>query len=295
LRELRGEKMLKKIVLLILALTLLFTLAACTATGSKTPDQDAASNNVENGEKSNEPLKIKLATIPNIEPRLQIAKEILKEINVELEIVVFDGNAMPATALKDGDVDGILVNHLKWINTFNAANNSNLVMVEPYYYYSPIRMYSKKWKSVAEFPEGAVISVSNDPSNLEIALNMLQKEGLITLGEKTGDFYTEVDIIENPKNIKLVMAETINVAKSIDDVDAVISFAFYAVRAGGVKAEDFLSQNDTDKEECPVGIIVQDGNQNAEWAKYLAENLIKDKWTDKADEVYPPGCYPYYK
>lgn len=287
--------MLKKIISLTLALTMLFTLAACSTTAKETPVQAPATNTEEKTETSSEPIKIKLATIPNIEPRLQIAKEILKEINVEVEIVVFDGNSMPATALKDGDVDGILVNHLKWINTFNAANNSNLVMVEPYYYYSPIRMYSKKWKSIEEFPDGAVISVSNDPSNLEIALNMLQKEGLITLGEKTGDFYTEVDIVENPKNIKLVMSETINVAKSIDDVDAVISFAFYAVRAGGIKAEDFLSQNDTDKEECPVGIVVQDGDQDKEWAKYLAENLVKDKWTDKADEFYPAGCYPYYK
>ena len=280
--------MVKKIIAFTLICAMLFALTACSATPEEAPVDKS-------GEETKEPIKIKLATIPNIEPRLQIAKEILEEINVEVEIVVFDGNAMPATALKDGDVDGLLVNHLKWINTFNEANNSKLVMVEPYYYYSPIRMFSKKWKSVEEFPEGAVIAVSNDPSNLEIALNMLQKVGLITLGEKTGNFYTEVDIVENPKNIKLVMAETINVAKSIDDADAVISFTFYAVRAGGVAAEDFLAENETDKEECPVGIVVQDGNQDTEWAKYLAENLIKDKWTDKADASYPPGCYPYYK
>lgn len=284
----------KKIILLVLICTMLLTFAACSSSPATTGESDPI-DEAKSTEETSEPIKIKLATIPNVEPRLQIAKEILAEINVDVEIVVFDGNAMPATALKDGDVDGILVNHLKWINTFNEANGSKLVMVEPYYYYSPIRMYSKKWKSIEEFPDGAVIGVSNDPSNLEIALTMLQKSGLITLGEKTGDFYTEVDIIENPKNIKLVMAETINVAKSIDDADAVISFAFYAVRAGGVEADDFLAENETDEEECPVGIIVQDGDQDLEWAKYLAENLIKDKWTDKADESYPEGCYPYYK
>ena len=149
--------------------------------------------------------------------------------------------------------------------------------------------------AAGEAGDGAIIAVSNDPSNLEIALLMLQKVGLITLGEKTGDFFTEVDIIENPKNIKLVMAETINVAKSIDDADAVISFAFYAVRAGGVEADDFLAENETDKEECPVGIIVRDGDQTAEWATYLAKTLLEDKWTDKADALYPAGCYPYYK
>lgn len=280
--------MTKKIIALTLICSMLFAFTACTGGAAKTATDAPA-------EEVKAPTKIKLATIPNIEPRLQIAKEILKEINVDVEIVVFDGNAMPATALKDGAVDGLIVNHLKWINTFNKANGSNLVMVEPYYYYSPIRMFSKKWKSIEEFPQGAVIAVSNDPSNLEIALEMLQKVGLIKLGEKTGEFYTEVDIVENPKDIKLVMAETINVAKSIDDADAVISFTFYAVRAGGVDPNDFLAENEKDKEECPVGLVVQDGNQNVEWAKYLAENLPKDKWTQKADEFFPPGCYPYYK
>ncbi len=279
----------KKIIVLTLLVTMLLALTGCAAKPAATPASQP------NGAGSG-PLKIKMATIPNVEPRLQIAKEILKEINVDLEIVVFDGNAMPATALKDGDVNGLIVNHLKWINTFNAANKSNLVMVEPYYYYSPIRMYSKKWKSVEEFPTGAVIGVSNDPSNLEVALKMLQKVGLIKLADKkTGDFYTEVDIVENPKKIKLVMAETINVAKSIDDADAVISFAFYAVRAGGVKVEDFLAENEADKAEFPVGVVVRAEDKDAAWAKYLAENLIKDKWTDKADTLYPPGCYPYYK
>jgi D-methionine transport system substrate-binding protein len=286
--------MTKKFTTLLLIFIMLLTLTACTDTSDKPAGVSEAGQEV-NTEEPEEPTKVKLATIPNIEPRLQIAKEILEEINVEVEIVVFDGNSMPATALKDGDVDGILVNHRKWMETFNEANGSNLVMVEPYYYYSPIRMYSTKWDSIEEFPEGAVIGVSNDPSNLEIALNMLEKVGLITLGEKTGDFYTEVDIIENPKNIKLVMSETINVATSINEVDAVISFAFYAVRAGGVDANDFLIENETDKEECPVGFIVNDGVQNQEWIKYLAENIVKDKWTEKADELYPAGCYPYYK
>lgn len=246
---------------------MLLMAVACTSTpetkGEAKPI-DESNQTEETSEKTSNPKKVRLATIPNIEPHLQIAKE-------------------------------ILVNHLKWINAFNEANGSNLVMVEPYYYYSPIRMYSKKWDSVEEFPEGAVIAVSNDPSNLEVALIMLQDVGLITLGEKSGDFYTEVDIVENPKNIQLIMAETIDVAKSIDDADAVISFAFYAVRAGGVKADDFLAENKRDKEEYPVGLIVQEGDQDAEWAKYLAENFLKDKWIEKADEFYPEGCYPYYR
>ncbi|KNF09068.1 NLPA lipoprotein [Gottschalkia purinilytica] len=277
--------MFKKVLYVILLVTVCILAIACKST---TP-----SSNTDKGD-STQKTVIKLATIPNIEPRLQWAKEILAEKGIEVEIVVFDGNSMPATALKDGDVDGILVNHKKWIETFNKENNSNLVMIEPYYYYSPIRMYSKKHKTVNDIPKNATIAVSNDPSNLDIALNMLQNVGLIKLGEKTGEFYTEVDIVENPKNIKLIMAETINVARSLDDADAVISFIFYVKKAGGVDVNEYLYENPTDKDECPVGLIVQDKDKEAEWAKYLAERFISDEYLKKSKEEYA-DLYKYYK
>lgn len=287
----------KKCMSFILAMLLGVSLFGCTSSGEQTPTPTATNPTTSAPEATDDAAvtNVKIATIPNIEPRVQICKEILAEIGVDVEVVVFDGNSMPATALKDGDVDALLVNHLKWINTFNEANNCNLVMLQPYYYYSPIRLYSLKWKTADEFPQNATVVVSNDPSNFEIALLMLEDFGLIELSdEKTGDFYTDVDIVSNPKNIQLIQAETINVARSINDADAVVSFAYYVYQAGADQ-NDYLAENPTDKEECPVGIVVQPEDEDAEWANYLAQHLLDDKWTDAADEFYPEGCYPYYK
>ncbi|CAM2740609.1 MetQ/NlpA family ABC transporter substrate-binding protein [Hathewaya histolytica] len=276
--------MFKKFICTILLATLCVSASAC---GSKTSSSDAKN------EDAKQKKVIKLATISAQKSRLEWAKEILAEKGINAEIVVFDGNSMPATALKDGDVDGVLVNHKKWMETFNKENKSSLVMMKPYYYYSPIRMYSKKHTTIEAIPKNAKISVSNDPSNLDIALKMLQDVGLIKLGKKTGEFYTPVDIVENSKNIKLIMAETINVARSLDDADAVISFTFYVKKAGGIDVKKFLYENPTDKDQLPVGLIVQEKDKEAEWAKYLAEHFVSEKYLKKAKDVYGDSyvCY----
>jgi len=185
----------KKFVAMALAALMVLSMVAC---GS---DDTAA-----NGDNAGEKTTVKIGTIASIEPRVQLGKEILSEIDVEAEVVLFEGNAGPATALKDGDVDGIIINHLQWITAFNEANGCDLVMLEPYAYYSPTRMFSNKYSSVEEIPDGATIAVSNDPSNLGIALTMLESLGFIKLGEKTEAYYSEADIVENTKNVNLVSA-----------------------------------------------------------------------------------------
>ena len=45
--------------------------------------------------------------------------------------------------------------------------------------------------------------------------------------QKTGLFYTVLDIKDNPKKIKLIETEITQTARSIQDVDAIISPAYY--------------------------------------------------------------------
>lgn len=269
----------KKIFCTILSIVMLLSLCACGETKTSGPE--------------NEVTSVKLACLASTEPRLQLCKEILAEINVDCEIVLCEGNAGPATALLEGDVDGEIVNHLPWITAFNEANNCNLVMMQPYAYYCPTRMYSSKWNSVEEIPDNANIVISNDPSNLSIALTMLQSCGLIELGEMTDSYYSEADIIANPKNLQFTLTDTVYVVSSYNEADAIICFSNYAV-AGDFDATKYLYENPTDKDKCPCGLIVNEENQDAEWAKYLAEQLATEKWINRAIEIYGEGAHGYY-
>ena len=64
-------------------------------------------------------------------------------------------------------------------------------------------VYSKKYESVEELPEGATIIFSNSVADHGRVLSLLESAGLIKLAEGVDKVTAEVkDIVENPKNIE---------------------------------------------------------------------------------------------
>lgn len=278
-----------KIKALSLALILVVCLALAGCNSSETANTDK--NNPESKVKK----ELKIACMGSSRVRVEWMKEALEPLGYKVEAVVFDGGSLPPTALKDGDVDGLLINHLPFIKSFNENNGCDLQMIEPYYCYAPTRMYSKKYTSVDQIPDNAVISIANDPSNIEIALKMLRDLGLLKLGEKRDAFYSELDIIENPKNIHLSLADVTTTVRSIDDADAIISFAYYAMAASDGKLDPkiFLYE-DPGSKDCPIGLVVQPENLNAEWATATAKALLSDEYVKKFEAEYK-GTYALYR
>lgn len=84
-----------------------------------------------------------------------------------------------------------------------------------------VGLYSKKYKSFAELPEGASVAIANDPINSGRGLQLLAKAGLITLKPGVGYKATEEDIIANPKKIKILQVEAVQLVRAYDDADLV--------------------------------------------------------------------------
>ncbi len=61
---------------------------------------------------------------------------------------------------------------------------------------------------------------------------MLQAHGLLKLKDPKNVFATENDIIENPKNIKIVQADTSLLTRMLDDVELAVINNTYAGQAG---------------------------------------------------------------
>lgn len=90
----------------------------------------------------------------------------------------------------------------KFVMSYNKNNNADLDMAKPYAMYTGIGLYSEKHSSTAEFPDGAKIAVMNDAMNEDIALRILESQGLIKLNADQKQA-TVADIVENPKkNLK---------------------------------------------------------------------------------------------
>ena len=111
------------------------------------------------------------------------------------EFVLFDSNVLPITAANDGNIDISFGQHIKFMEKFNESNNGDLAMMKPYGYYTGIGLYSEKYKSIEELPEGAKISIMNDAMNMDRGLKILQDINLIKLSDKHEGAYTIIDIV----------------------------------------------------------------------------------------------------
>ncbi len=267
-------KIIKKLGGLILSLMLVLGLTAC---GNNSGD-----------EMSEEKKSFTIGCMPLNEPGVQAIADMMKEKGYEVEVKVFDGNNLPAMALKDGEIDSLMLNHLPWINTFNEENNSELVLVEPFKYASLLGIYSSKHDSLDQIPDGGTITVSNDPSNMERALQFLEKLDFIKLGEKTGDFYTVLDVKENKKNLKFLEVETTSTAASYKDTDATIAFTS-VMKNAGIDTFSYLEQDDL-YVNYPTGLVVKKGDEDSEWAKAVMEVTATEQYSKKFNEIFG-GAY----
>lgn len=277
------KRTLKKLICIFAVVVLSVALAACSS--------NTASKNVDSKMAQPDKKEIKIACMSTFEPMIGWLQEGLAPLGYDVKAVMFDANQLPATALKDGDVDGVIHNHLPWIKTFNQLNGSDLQMPQPYLTYARTAVYSVKHKTIDAIPQNARIAVPGDPSNMDKSLLILKAMGLITLGEKSGKFYTLLDIKDNPKNIKIIETEISQTIRSINDVDAAITPAYRAWKAG-VDPKSFLYE-DPDSANYQTGLVVNAKDVNAKWVQEALKVTQSAEFKEKFNAFYQ-GTYILY-
>lgn len=167
--------------------------------------------------------KIVIGTSAICKDVLEVAVEVFNKSNAEYEaeIKVFDDAVTPDIATWEGSIDGTFHQYKSYMDNFNVSNNAKLITYGKEVFAFQIGLYSNKIKSISEVTDGMTVALSNDVSNRAIALKLLAKEGLITLDEGVKEPST-IDIKENPKNLKFVEMERLNLANAVDDTDMAV-------------------------------------------------------------------------
>lgn len=167
--------------------------------------------------------KIVIGTSAICKDVLEVAVGVFNKSNAEYEaeIKVFDDAVTPDIATWEGSIDGTFHQYKSYMDNFNESNNAKLITYGKEVFAFQIGLYSNKIKSISEVTDGMTVALSNDVSNRAIALKLLAKEGLITLDEGVKEPST-IDIKENPKNLKFVEMERLNLANAVDDTDMAV-------------------------------------------------------------------------
>ena len=132
----------------------------------------------------------------------------------------------------------------------------------------PMGIYSKKVKTLAELQPGAKIAVPNDPTNGGRALLLLQKQGLLKLRPDAGLKATPLDIVDNPKKLKIVELDAAQIPRSLGDVDAAAINTNFAMEAGLKPKQDAIASEDPRGPYVNI-LAIRESDRNKPWVAKL--------------------------
>jgi D-methionine transport system substrate-binding protein len=142
-----------------------------------------------------------------------------------------DGNQLDQ-ATAEGQIAANIYQHIHWLNEVVASTGMKLTAVGPVFQWA-YSVYSEKYKSLAELPQGAQIALLNDPANTAQALWLLQRAGEITFKPGTVPWSaTTSNIATNPHGLHFVFIDYGAGPRTLSSVDAVIAYNMQFISAG---------------------------------------------------------------
>ncbi|MBB4273505.1 MetQ/NlpA family lipoprotein [Rhizobium mongolense] len=203
---------------------------------------------------------------------------------LKIETITFNDYTQPNEALENGEIDANAFQHKPYLDNQIKTHGYHIVPVG-FTGVWPIGLYTKRYKSVAEIPDGAAIGLPNDPSNEGRALRVLQNAGLIKLKDGTGILATVADITDNPKKLTVKELDAGIVGRSIDDLDAAVINTDWALKSG-LSPADRIAQEPIADNPYRNFIAVKEGNEDEEWVKTLVSSYQNDTVKAEFDKVY---------
>ena len=210
------------------------------------------------------PLKIGVTAGPHARIIEQVQIE-AKKRGLELEIVEFNDFILPNEALNQGDIDINSYQHQPFLDEQLKVHGYNIKSIAKTVL-MPMGLYSQFLKSVRDIPEGAVIGIPNDPTNAGRALLFLSQLGLIRL--KPGMNPTLMDIIGNPKNLKIKELEAPTLVMILPDVTAAVINTDWVVLAK-IDPRSALAIESTDTPYTNVIAVRTEHEQNEDIKKFV--------------------------
>ncbi|ADJ62509.1 MetQ/NlpA family ABC transporter substrate-binding protein [Herbaspirillum seropedicae] len=184
-------------------------------------------------------IKMGVTAGPHAEIMEQV-KKLLEKDGVQMKVIEFTDYIQPNAALAAGDLDANSYQHQPYLDAQIKDRGYKFVSVGSTITF-PMGVYSKKIKSLNDLKQGARVGVPNDPTNGGRALLVLQAKGVIKLKADAGLKATPLDIVENPKKIKIVELDAAQLPRSLDDFDAAVINGNYAESAGLSPTKDAIA------------------------------------------------------
>ncbi|WP_165678084.1 MetQ/NlpA family ABC transporter substrate-binding protein [Metapseudomonas otitidis] len=236
---------------------------------------------------------LKLGTTAAFAPPLEVAVEEAAKQGLKVELVEFTDWNTPNITLANGDIDANYFQHTPFLKNASKEGGFKLKAFAPGII-NNVGLYSKKYKAIADLPEGAKVAIANDPINGGRGLQLLQKAGLLKLKEGVGYKATLDDIVENPKHIGIIELEAVQLVRALDDVDLAQGYPHYIRLAGTLDPNSALLFDGIENEEYVIQFVTrgdyQDDGRLAKFVEVYQHSPQVRAALDKAHgSLYQPG------
>lgn len=282
----------KKVLASTLVSASVLALAACGSDDEGT--NTGSTNNADKEESST--LVVGASNTPHA-IILEQVEPILEEQGIDLEIETYQDYILPNQDLEGKEIDANYFQHIPYFEAqieefgYDFANAGGI-------HIEPIGVYSKKYNSLSELPEGATILLSNSVADHGRMLSLLEQEGLIKLKEGIDKTKAETsDIVENPKNFEFdanTEASLLYQMYENEEGDAVLINSNYAIDNGLNPLEDSIAIESSESPYVNI-IAVRAGDEDSEKIKALVEALHSEKIQEFILEEWGGSVVPVTK
>lgn len=281
----------RALLALLAAVVLGLGLAAC---GGDDDDSSSASGGTSTAA-SSEPLKVGASPVPHAEILDFVSKNLAEKAGLKLEVKTYDDYIQPNVALEEGQLDA---NYFQTVPYLDAQKKDNpnyddLVALKPVHL-EPLGIYSKKIKDIADVPQGATVTLSNDPANEARGLKLLQQAKLITLKADAPDNATPRDIESNPKDLDFKTIAPANLPRTLDDTDLSVINGNYAIEADLTPATDALVLEEATNNPNANLVVVKKENQTDPRVVKLEELLHSPEVKKFIEDKYQGSVIPSF-
>lgn len=279
-----------------LGLALILLLGACqTANPSPAPAEPTAPS-ADTSASSDTVLKLRIGVtpVPHAEIVNFVKDSLAPKANLIIEVIEFTDYVLPNVALADGSIDVNFFQHLPYLEDYNSEHNTQLIAISSIHI-EPLGIYSQKYKSLDEIPAGAQVAIPNDATNGGRALELLKTAGLLELKEASDFKATVDDIIDNPKELKIIELEAAQLPRSLEDTDIAVINGNYALEAGLVPAKDALALEPVENNPYANVLVVNSGRENEPAIQAFVSLMTSQEVKDFIEEKYQGSVIPAFK
>jgi D-methionine transport system substrate-binding protein len=202
---------------------------------------------------------------------LEFIKPVLAAKGITLEIKVFNDYVQPNIQVDQKQLDLNYFQTLPYLDQFNRDRGTHLIPIVGVHI-EPLGAYSRRFKTLAALPAGAIVAIPNETSNEGRALLLLQKAGLIRLARPADPLSTLKDVVANPKGLKFTELEGAMLPRTLDQVDLALINTNYALNAKLDPTRDALFIEDSHSPYVNYLVGRPDNKDNAD-VKALAAAL----------------------